>query len=171
MQGSWSASTVKVVTTDKSLCLQGLLDGFRESVWKNFEHVVLHVFLSILHASVDGSMGAHLMQTIRLSLFFLAALTGLAYAGSPQHVFLISIDGLRSDLVDRAQTPYLDLLIKSGSRANTARTVRPAVTLPAHASMLSGVTPKRHGFLFNSSKPERGYLKQKTVLELSLIHI
>lgn len=93
-----------------------------------------------------------------------AATASLAVAGRPDHVFVISVDGLRSDLVDRAATPYLDMLIKSGTRARAARTVRPAVTLPAHASMLSGVVPERHGMRHNRHDPGKGRLVQETFL-------
>lgn len=97
-------------------------------------------------------------------LLVLATVPAALRAGTAEHFFLVSIDGLRADLVARADTPNLDLLARAGVRAVTARTVRPAVTLPAHASMLSGVEPATHGFLFNAHTPERGYLRRPTLL-------
>lgn len=88
-------------------------------------------------------------------------------AGTPEHFFLVSVDGLRSDLMDRIETPNLDLLARTGCRARAARTIRPAVTLPAHASMLSGLEARRHGFGFNSYKPERGLLPHPTLLSVA----
>jgi arylsulfatase A-like enzyme len=98
---------------------------------------------------------------------FSVLLASSALAGRPEHFFVVSIDGLRSDLVDRAETPHLDLLVKSGTRARAARTVRPAVTLPAHASMLSGVTPERHGIRHNRHEPSRGRLEHDTLLSVA----
>ncbi len=89
-----------------------------------------------------------------------------ALAGRPDHVFLVSIDGLRSDLLDRAPTPNLDLAIKAGARALAARTIVPAVTLPAHASMLTGVGPSRHGVLFNGSVEGRPPMAQENLLSM-----
>ena len=64
----------------------------------------------------------------------LLAWPAIALAGIPEHVVVVSVDGLRADLVDRTPTPNPDLMIRTGARARAARTVMPAVTLPAHAS-------------------------------------
>jgi hypothetical protein len=104
----------------------------------------------------------------RLLVSLLILLLGVGVrAGVPEHFFLISVDGLRADLVDRVKSPNLDLLARTGCRAQAARTIRPAVTLPAHASMLSGLTAKHHGFGFNSYKPEKGQLPHPTLLSVA----
>ncbi|HEX5759627.1 MAG TPA: sulfatase, partial [Thermoanaerobaculia bacterium] len=63
-------------------------------------------------------------------------------------VLLLTIDTLRPDalgwVAGRNATPHLDALARSGFRFPAA--VAPApLTLPAHASMLSGLVPRRHG--------------------------
>jgi predicted AlkP superfamily pyrophosphatase or phosphodiesterase len=58
---------------------------------------------------------------------------------------IISIDGLRPDVLLRADAPSIRALMQRGSFTMWARTVHEAYTLPAHVSMLTGVTPQRHG--------------------------
>jgi len=68
-------------------------------------------------------------------------------------VLLVSIDTLRADHVGvygavEAQTPRLDALAATGARFDTA--VAPApLTLPSHASLLTGLDPPRHGVRHN----------------------
>jgi arylsulfatase A-like enzyme len=50
-------------------------------------------------------------------------------------------------------TPYLDALAESGTRFADATTVTP-LTLPAHASMLTGLRPARHGLTVNGVATE-----------------
>jgi arylsulfatase A-like enzyme len=66
---------------------------------------------------------------------------------------VISIDGLRPDLLLRANTPTLHRLFQSGSFSFWARTTAVSITLPSHTSMLTGATPNRHGILWNSDLP------------------
>ena len=68
-----------------------------------------------------------------------------------QHVVVISLDGFPSWALD---DPYLPVptLRKLGARgavAKTMRPVNPTVTWPNHTSLVTGVTPARHGVLFN----------------------
>jgi arylsulfatase A-like enzyme len=52
---------------------------------------------------------------------------------------------------------------KRGSYSDHALTIRDASTLPAHASMLSGVEPKVHGLTWNTWRPREGYIKTPTI--------
>jgi len=61
---------------------------------------------------------------------------------------IISIDGLRPDALDLADTPILDGLRARGAYSPQAKTVSISETLPGHASMLSGMTPEKHGVLW-----------------------
>lgn len=86
----------------------------------------------------------------------------------PRRVVLVSLDGLRPDAIAKAKTPTLDKLITGGVWAEKARTILPSATLPSHTSMLTGLTPGKHGVMFwNSLSERRGYIKSKTVLELA----
>jgi hypothetical protein len=67
-----------------------------------------------------------------------------------KHVVIITIDGLRPDALDQADTPTLDMLRAKGAYSPSAQTVLTSITLPSHASMLSGMVPAKHGILWNS---------------------
>ena len=62
-----------------------------------------------------------------------------------RHVVIISVDGLSPDALDMADTPTLDNLRAKGTYCPSAKTVHISETLPSHASMLSGMTPEKHG--------------------------
>jgi choline-sulfatase len=69
--------------------------------------------------------------------------------GARPNVLLISIDTLRADHLGSygyaaAQTPSLDALASRGLRFAQATTVAP-LTLPAHASLMTGTFPGYHG--------------------------
>jgi len=65
-----------------------------------------------------------------------------------KHVVIISIDGLRPDALDLAHTPNVDKLIARGAYSPRAQTIKNSVTLPSHASMVSGMVPAKHGILW-----------------------
>jgi predicted AlkP superfamily pyrophosphatase or phosphodiesterase len=87
-----------------------------------------------------------------------------------ERALLISIDGCRPDLLLRAKTPNLHKLIDSGSYTMWARTIPAAITLPAHASMLTGVTPEKHGITWNKqvADAEAARPKVPTIFELAM---
>jgi hypothetical protein len=65
-----------------------------------------------------------------------------------EYVVIISIDGLRPDALAQASTPNMDKLIERGSYCPHAQTLSLSITLPSHASMLSGMLPEKHGILW-----------------------
>jgi hypothetical protein len=77
---------------------------------------------------------------------------GPAAADGPR-VLLVSIDGLAPRVLAMANAPTLARLAREGAHARAARTVLPSTTLPAHASMLSGVPPTAHGMTFDRYQP------------------
>jgi predicted AlkP superfamily pyrophosphatase or phosphodiesterase len=108
---------------------------------------------------------------------FIIAMLGLtsAYAATTtrpipeiKHVVLISLDGLRPDLALRAQMPTLRRLMTEGTYTFWATTTEAAVTLPSHTSMVTGVTPKKHGVFWNEDLPSgKTIFPQKpTIMEL-----
>ncbi len=77
------------------------------------------------------------------------ALRAAKSPAGPPSIVLVSIDTLRADHVGAygartGATPNLDALAADGVLFETALTPVP-VTLPAHASMLTGLLPHRHG--------------------------
>jgi arylsulfatase A-like enzyme len=80
---------------------------------------------------------------------------------------IISIDGLRPEAVQLADTPNLDSLIAGGAVTWAAQTVLPSVTLPGHASMLGGSSPMVHGVDWNNYEPERGYVPLPTLFSVA----
>ena len=79
------------------------------------------------------------------------------------HVLIISEDGLRPDALWSLHLKWHELLRHRGATAKTALTIRMASTLPAHASMLSGVGPAVHGLTWNNWSPKRGNIKTPTI--------
>jgi arylsulfatase A-like enzyme/Flp pilus assembly protein TadD len=70
-----------------------------------------------------------------------------------RNVLLITIDTLRADAIGvaggRARTPNLDRLVAAGVRFTAAHS-HAVVTLPSHASILTGLYPFEHGLRDNS---------------------
>jgi len=66
-----------------------------------------------------------------------------------RHVLVVSIDGLRPDLLLLADTPVIHGMMKRGSYSMWARTTPNSITLPSHVSMMTGVTPRRHDVEWN----------------------
>ena len=84
-------------------------------------------------------------------------------------VILISIDTLRSDRLPAygyagVATPHIDALRRDGVLYERAYTHAP-LTLPAHASMLTGLTPAEHGVRNNIGYPFDG-AKLTTLAEI-----
>jgi predicted AlkP superfamily pyrophosphatase or phosphodiesterase len=84
-----------------------------------------------------------------------------------EHVILVTIDGMRSDEVGEELTPNLSRMIREGAWTLQAQTVVPSLTLPAHCSMVTGLTPERHNVWWNSYKPEMGDLTAETIFEIA----
>ena len=66
---------------------------------------------------------------------------------------VISIDGLRPDLLVRTDAHNIRWLMRSGTFSLWALTVPVAITLPSHTSMLTGVRPEIHGVTWNGDNP------------------
>lgn len=65
-------------------------------------------------------------------------------------VVWISIDGVRPDYVDRADTPTLDRLIAAGVHTRELVPAFPSVTFSSHVSQATGTTVRHHGVPGNS---------------------
>jgi arylsulfatase A-like enzyme len=63
----------------------------------------------------------------------------------------LSLDGTRPDGIRQTPSPNIEALAARGAVSWTARTVYPSVTLPAHASMLTGLDISQHGVTDNDN--------------------
>lgn len=89
---------------------------------------------------------------------WLAAVALLIAASSAQAgpVLLISIDGLRPGDVHHAEQrglklPNLRKFLTEGAHASAVIGVLPTVTYPSHTTLLTGVSPARHGIVSNTT--------------------
>jgi predicted AlkP superfamily pyrophosphatase or phosphodiesterase len=90
---------------------------------------------------------------------------------NPIHrLLIVSIDGLRPDVMLRANAPNLRSLMKEGSYTCWARTTNVAITLPSHVSMLTGVTPDRHGIYWNNDPLDKRDVHPNAPSILQLAH-
>lgn len=109
----------------------------------------------------------HRSWTLASCLGFLFAGLAALPAAEPrpvkvEHVVLISVDGLAASYLDdpRADLPTLRMLRRRGAAAAGMLTTFPSVTWPAHVSLVTGTTPRKHGVIGNAVLDRK---TQKTV--------
>ncbi|HYI95257.1 MAG TPA: ectonucleotide pyrophosphatase/phosphodiesterase [Bryobacteraceae bacterium] len=94
-----------------------------------------------------------------VSTLALAAASPLAgQARKSRQVILISIDGFPAYALNDPGLPLPTIrrLAREGAAADSMQTVNPSVTWPNHTSMVTGVTPARHGLLYNGMPVRQG---------------
>ncbi|ROP79546.1 putative AlkP superfamily pyrophosphatase or phosphodiesterase [Stenotrophomonas rhizophila] len=113
------------------------------------------------------------MISVRLPLALAAALSLAACATAPssppvasaatvarsvpaqqQKLLLISIDGLRADMLDRGITPNIRRLVDEGVRAQWMTPSYPSLTFPNHYTIVTGLRPDHHGIIHNSMQED-----------------
>lgn len=109
----------------------------------------------------------------RLMLLWGFCVTVFAALAAPinRTVVIVSWDGGKPSviraLVQRGELPTIAAMMANGSYTFTAETIVPSSTLPSHASMLTGLSYRRHGVTWNSYQPEKGTVTVATVFELA----
>ncbi|MCW3467589.1 alkaline phosphatase family protein [Chitinophaga nivalis] len=75
-----------------------------------------------------------------------------AMAQQAKHVVLITIDGFRPDFYTDPSWGMVNLRMmkEKGAYAAGVNSVFPSVTYPNHTSLITGVTPARHGIYYNT---------------------
>lgn len=106
-----------------------------------------------------------LLSTLVLA-FSISALAATDKTDAPT-LLLISVDGLKPEAVLHAQEhglvlPNLARLTRDGIYASGVRGVLPTVTYPSHTTLITGVSPSKHGILANTTfdpynKNDRGW--------------
>ena len=113
-------------------------------------------------------------RLISLTLVAFLSITGgpglLNARPAVRRVVVVSVDGLRPDALSAARTPTISRLWKRGAYSFRAQTIFPPKTVPAHASMLTGLTPKRHGMVKSKWKPGQATIAVDTVFTLAHAH-
>ncbi|EQB16645.1 alkaline phosphatase family protein [Sphingobium lactosutens] len=94
------------------------------------------------------------MKTLALAVSALAM--AIPVIASAEPVLLISIDGLRPGDVLEADTrglsiPNLRRFVAEGAHATGVTGVLPTLTYPSHTTLMTGVSPARHGIVANNS--------------------
>jgi arylsulfatase A-like enzyme len=96
------------------------------------------------------------------------AVPGPAQGAVSDHVIVISIDGLRPDVIEHYDARVLQRLLREGAYTLEAETVYPSKTLPSHTSMMTGLPPTVHGITWNTDQTDRhGVVSAPTVFELA----
>jgi len=83
-----------------------------------------------------------------------------------KRVIVVSYDGLRPDAIEAAPMTNLMGLMEIGAYSLTARTIKYAVTLPAHASMFSGMCQAKHGVDWDVTTYYKGYSQGTDIFDL-----
>ncbi len=85
-------------------------------------------------------------------------------------MLIVSFDGLRPEAISLAPMPNLLNLMQTAAYSLTAQTTFPSATLPAHASMLTGMCPQKHGVRWNDYDPAQGYAQGTDLFDLAHQH-
>lgn len=110
------------------------------------------------------------IRRIRLLIIFILFIIVSPYSradNEAQYALIIIIDGLRPDAIDRTYTPNLYSLIKKGSYKPGAKTVEIAKTLPTLTSLVTGLTPKKHGMTKNMYSQDLGHTDFETIFAVA----
>ena len=88
----------------------------------------------------------HQLAILLLTWFALSA-----HAQQPRYVILITIDGLRAEMIDDPlmPSPFLKMMSRDGLRIGSVIGVPPAATYPSHTTIVTGEVPARHRVFYN----------------------
>lgn len=90
------------------------------------------------------------MKRLQLLALFLLMGSAAAIASQKRKVMFIGIDGVRSDALQAANTPYLDSLIAHGSYTYDSWCLGITVSGPSWSTIFTGVWYQKHGVTDNS---------------------
>ncbi|GJQ34502.1 MAG: alkaline phosphatase family protein [Anaerolineales bacterium] len=82
-------------------------------------------------------------------------------------VFIVTFDGLRPDAIEAAEMDNVKALMQTGAYTMKAQTIIPSITLPAHASLVTGTCPAKHIARWNEYVPQNGYALGTDIFDLT----
>lgn len=82
-------------------------------------------------------------------------------------VLIVTFDGLRPDAIEAADMTHVKSLMQSGAYTLNAQTIMPSITLPAHASLVTGTCPAKHVVRWNEYVPLNGYALGTDIFDLT----
>jgi hypothetical protein len=86
-------------------------------------------------------------------------------AAPTEHVILFVLEGVDQPALKAGPMPVLTRLVKEGSATWAATSVKPALRLPAMASLVTGMPVEKHGITWNAFDFIRGYPRPPTVFD------
>lgn len=85
-----------------------------------------------------------------------------------KHVFVVGIDAMSAQGLEKANTPNMDFLIKNGAVCRSVRTVIPSSSSSNWASMLAGSGVEVHGITSNDWEPDNYSVKPVCITEYGI---
>ena len=76
-----------------------------------------------------------------------------------KHIFVVGIDAMSTQGLEKANTPNMDYMIKNGAVCRSVRTVIPSSSSSNWASMLAGAGVEVHGVTSNDWEPDNYSVK------------
>jgi predicted AlkP superfamily pyrophosphatase or phosphodiesterase len=95
---------------------------------------------------VPGALAACLLALL------LSACASLPPSPPARQVLLVSIDGLRADVIGSGVMPTLDALARDGVHATWMNPSYPSLTFPNHYTLVTGLRPDHHGIVNNTMR-------------------
>jgi predicted AlkP superfamily pyrophosphatase or phosphodiesterase len=100
---------------------------------------------------VGQGRGRHPAAAVLILLILGCSTPERAVGAAPEHVVIVSIDGLRPEFYQGGyDAPTLEAMAAGGAHARAVESVYPSSTYPAHASIVTGVLPAKHGIHANT---------------------
>jgi predicted AlkP superfamily pyrophosphatase or phosphodiesterase len=92
------------------------------------------------------------MKKLTFAMLLFAGLAATAQKKVATHVVLITIDGFRPEFYLDSTYGMMTVrqMMKQGVAAEGVDPVFPSVTYPDHTTMITGVTPAKHGIIYNT---------------------
>ena len=86
-----------------------------------------------------------------LMAIMLGTMSLVGTAAQPHYVILITIDGLRAQMIDdpTMPSPFLKMMSRDGLRIHRVIGVPPAATYPSHITLVTGALPAQHRVFYN----------------------